>query len=82
MTNSEIDFDHWNFNVDDFIEWADGSIDIVWTNAATGEAEFKPATPHQIEMVKRHQAWVKAGCPAETISLSKILDGSWGGGET
>ena len=65
----------WDFNVDDFIEWADGSIDIVWTNAATGEAEFKPATPHQIEMVKRHQAWVKAGRPDVTIPLSETLGG-------
>lgn len=75
MTNSEIDFDHWNFNVDDFIEWADGSIDVVWTNAATGEAEFKPATPNQIEMIKRHKAWVEAGRPDCIFSLSEIIGG-------
>jgi hypothetical protein len=65
----------WHHSIGDCIEWGDGSIDAVYTNAATCEAEFKPATPQQIEMFKRHKAWVKAGCPDVTIPLSEILGG-------
>lgn len=72
----------WYHSIGDCIEWQDGSIDAVYTNAATKEAEWKPATPNQIEMFRRHKAWVKAGCPAETISLSKTIDGSWDGDAT
>ena len=62
----------WHHSIGDCIEWADGSIDAVYTNEATGEAEWKPATSKQMEMYERHKAWVEAGCPDLTISLSEI----------
>ena len=55
----------WYHSIGDCIEWEDGSIDAVYTNAATKQAEFRPATTKQIEMYERHKAWVKAGCPAD-----------------
>lgn len=63
----------WYHSIGDCIEWADGTIDAVYTNAATFEAEFRPATKKQIEMFRRHKAWVKAGCPDITIPLSELL---------
>ena len=63
----------WYHSIGDCINWESSSIDAVYTNVATGEAEFKPATPHQIEMYRRHKAWVKAGCPDITVPLSEII---------
>tara|TARA_R110002020_G_scaffold47706_2_gene135772 strand:+ start:2443 stop:2652 length:210 start_codon:yes stop_codon:yes gene_type:complete len=60
-------------SLDDFIIWGDGSIDAVFTNELTGDVEWRPATPSQIAMYKQHKAWVDAGCPAETFTLSEIL---------
>ena len=63
----------WDWNVDDCIEWADGSVDAVWTNAETGEAEFRPASPAQIGMWERHKQWIADGKPDVFIPLSELL---------
>lgn len=74
MTDFNIGPD-WYHSIGDCIEWEDGSISAVYTNAATGEAEFMLATPEQKEMFRRHKAWVRAGCPDVTLTLSEILGG-------
>ena len=61
-------------NLDDFIVWGDASIDAVFTNELTGDVEWKPATPSQIAMYQQHKAWVDAGCPDITFSLSEMLE--------
>ncbi len=49
----------WYHKIGDCIEWEDGSIDAVYTDVATGEVQFKTATPKQIEMFRRYKALVK-----------------------
>jgi hypothetical protein len=63
----------WDFNVDNFIEWADGSVDAVYVNQTTGDAEWRPATPCQAQMFARHKEWVAAGRPDMRVTLSEII---------
>lgn len=63
----------WYHSIGDCIEWEDGTIDAVYTNVAAGKAEWRPATPEQVERFRRHKAWVKAGCPDIAIPLSEII---------
>jgi len=66
---------NWNRNVDDILEWADGSFDAVYFNEHTGEREFAPATANQIAAYKRYVDWVEAGRAPITISLSSFVNG-------
>jgi len=66
---------NWNRNVDDILEWADGSFDAVYINENTGDTEFVPATANQIAAYKRWVEWVEAGRPPITISLSSFVNG-------
>ena len=65
--------DNWDRNSDDCIEWADGSIDAVYVNQVTGDAEWRPATQYQIEAYRRHKEWVAAGCPDMVLSLYDFI---------
>jgi len=67
------DMDNWQYTLD-FIEWADGSFDAVYSNDA-GDVEWKPATPAQIAAYKRHKEWVAQGCPAIVIRMNDIFTG-------
>jgi len=68
------DMDNWQRLSGDCIEWADGSIDAVYSNEA-GDVEWKPATTMQIAAYKRHKEWVAQGCPDIVIKMNNLFGG-------
>ena len=66
---------NWNRNIDDIIEWADGSFDAVYINENTGDTEFAPATASQIAAYKKYVKWVEDGRPDFVISISSFIGG-------
>lgn len=66
--------DNWQRLTGDCIEWADGSIDAVYSNEA-GDVEWKQATPTQIAAYKRHKEWMAQGCPDIVIKMNDLFGG-------
>jgi hypothetical protein len=67
--------ENWTTSIYDLIEWADGSFDQVYTHDITGDMEFRPATPSQIEAYMRWREWVEAGRPDVTVSFADFIRG-------
>ena len=66
--------DNWQRLSVDCIEWADGSIDAVYSNDA-GDVEWMPATTMQIAAYKRHKEWVAQGCPDIVVKMNNLFGG-------
>ncbi len=66
--------ENWQRLSGDCIEWADGSIDAVYSNEA-GDVEWKPATAMQIAAYKRHKEWMAQGCPDIVVKMNNLFGG-------